>query len=129
MRRSGKPTGGFESTYDAMRSLLTLQYVSTMMPFDRQKVIIDCRNRKIAARYLMEEPQDREEPLRYSVGYRGCLVGDSFWIGTTTDGVARLPFPNSSPPIKRSTPEEEYAAMNASWWRFVRETRKYRKQE
>ena len=123
------PTGGFESTYDAMRSLLTLQYVSTMMPFDRQKVIIDCRNRKIAARYLMEEPQDREELLRYSVGYRGCLVGDSFWIGTTTDGVARLPFPNSSPPIKRSTPEEEYAAMNASWWRFVRETRKYRKPE
>lgn len=127
--RETLPTEGFESTYDAMRSLLTLQYISTMMPFDRQKVIIDCISRKIAARYLMEEPQDREEPLRYSVGYRGCLVGDSFWIGTTTDGVVRLPFPNSVPPIKRPTAEEEYAAKNAGWWRFVRATSAYLRKE
>lgn len=125
--RETLPTDGFECAYDAAHSLLTLQYISTLMPFDRQKVIIDCGSRKIAARYLMEEPQDREEPIRYSVGYRGCLVGDSFWIGTTTDGVVRLPFPNSVPPIKRPAPEEEYAAKNALWWRFVRETREYRK--
>lgn len=126
--RETLPTEGFECSYDAVRSLLTLQYIGATLPFDRQKVIVDCGSRKIAARYLVEEPQDGEESLRYSVGYRGCLVGDFFWLGTM-QGVVRLPFPNSTPPIKRPTSEEEYAAKNVSWWRFVREARKYRKPE
>lgn len=123
--RETLPAESCEYTYDPARSLLTVQYIATSTPFDRQKVIIDCSRRKIVARYLTEEPCSEEENpfCGYSVGYRGCLVGDSFWIGTATEGVVRLPFPNSTPPVKRPTPEEE----NASWWRFVRETRQYRK--
>ena len=120
------PTDDPVFTYDPVRFLLTVQNISRETAFERQKVIIDCSSRKIVARYVMEEPcWEQEDPFAsYTVGYCGCLVGNSFWIGTPTEGIVRLPFPNSTRPVEPPTPEEEYAASNAAWWRFVRESRK-----
>lgn len=112
-------------TYDSERALLTLQFLGETFAFERQKVIVDCRSRKIVARYVTKASTDKSHFKAFSVGFLGCLVGDSFWIGTEDEGVVRLPFPNSTPPIPAPTEKDR----NQAYWDYVRATSEFRKKE
>lgn len=79
--RETLPPSSFQYFYDSVRFLLTLWRLD-----DSQKVVIDCKNRKLVGQYFGEQGID-------SPGYGGWLIGNEFWMGTS-DGVIRYPFPN-----------------------------------
>lgn len=83
--RKSLPERSFEWFYDSERYLLTLWYTNIL----ENNIVLDCKNKKIIGRYCHENTADNSA----SVGYGGCLIGNTFWMGTP-NGVARLPFPN-----------------------------------
>lgn len=73
-------SGGYSvAAYDQERKLLTVRFTSSS-----SNVIIDCKERKIAAHYM---------PFSYHEHVGGCLIGDEFWIGSD-DGIVKRPFPH-----------------------------------
>lgn len=74
------PPCSFRYFYDPERFLLTIWRLD-----DRQKAVIDCRERKLVGRYFSSPETD--------TGYGGWVIGNEFWMGTP-DGVVRSPFPN-----------------------------------
>ena len=74
--------GSFDCTYNNQSNYLTVSYYAGK----RMNVVIDCTARKRIAQYERES---------MSVGYKGCIVGNEFWMGTE-DGIIKYPFPNLS---------------------------------
>lgn len=81
------PKGGFLWTFEPSGKRLTVCYIASAL-----NIIMDCEKKKIAARY------DRLDP---SIGYRGCLIGGAFWMGTP-GGIVKRPFPNPEPPAQNA---------------------------
>lgn len=77
--RASLPKDGFTWAFDSVNNLLTIFYTAA-----KCNLIIDCGSKKVVARY------DRCDP---SVGYKGCLIGNRFWMGTE-NGIVQRPFPN-----------------------------------
>lgn len=74
------PPCSFRYFYDPERFLLTIWRLD-----DRQKAIINCKERKLVGRYFSSS--------KIGTGFGGWVVGNEFWMGTE-EGVVRYPFPN-----------------------------------
>ena len=72
--------GSFTCAYDPQKNYLTVSYYSGK----RMNVVIDCTKRKRIAQYERESG---------SAGFKGCVVGNEFWMGTE-NGIMKYPFPN-----------------------------------
>ena len=71
--------GSFVCAYDQQRNLLTISYYAGK----RSNIIIDCEKRKRIAQFERESG---------SVGFKGCIVGNEFWIGSA-NGIRKYPLP------------------------------------
>lgn len=71
----------FDYVYDRDRKLLTVSYLGVKL-----NMVLDCVSKNVIAQY----PRATD-----SVGYMGCLVHDSFWIGTP-EGIVIKDFPQQA---------------------------------
>lgn len=72
------PRETFTWHFDEQRKILIATYVG-----ENSNVLIDCKARKRIAQYTKTE---------IGTGYKGCLIGNEYWVGTPT-GVIRKEFP------------------------------------